>query len=706
MSRKSQNLLSTRRRLLFVFVIVLTIAISLIGRLGYIQLVIGEELHEQAWQQWNRNIPAASPRGEILDRNQDLLVGSITADSLMAIPSQVQDPEGLAERLAGILDQEQEELAEKLTEDTEQVIVERVLDQDESRMIRSIGDPGLEITSETERYYPHGRLASQVLGFVGEDQGWGGVEYQYDDELQGSEGWMISQADARQQQLPHSVQQFVPPEEGMALQTTIDSRIQYIMERELERAMVEYEPEGAMAIAVDPDDGGILGMANKPDYYPADYQEYEESTRRIGPINDTFEPGSTFKLTTLAAAIEEGKYNPDEDFYCPGHTEVSGVEIGCWTGDGHGAIDFLEVVYGSCNPGFVELGQRLGTETLFDYIHGFGFGSRTGIDLPGETLGLLFGQDQVGPVELATTSFGQGISVTPIQQAMAVSAIANGGYLHEPQIADKFLDQEGDIEEEQESSTIRRAISEKTSEEVSEIMTGVVEEGSGQNAAIDGFKIAGKTGTAEKVGPEGGYVPGELIVSFVGFAPADDPEILIYVAVDTPTEGPAWGSQVAAPIFRNMMVDVLEYMEVPPYEPEEKEQDVDYVEVPNLLNLDYQEAEEQLDQLGLEVELIGDGETITDQIPEPGQEVPQHSSLMLYLESSPGQVETEDQIEVPDLIGRNTAEVNEVLEILGLNLEETGGGVAFSQYPDPGTEVDKGSTIEVEFSPPDEFDED
>ncbi|WP_331446263.1 penicillin-binding transpeptidase domain-containing protein [Natranaerobius thermophilus] len=703
MAKKRQHLLPTKRRLVLIFFFVLLITISLISRLGYIQLVMGEELHEKAWEQWNRSIPTGSPRGEILDRNGELLVGSVTADSLIAIPQQIENPQLLSERLAAILDRDQEELFEKLTEDTEQVIVERILDKEDSRKVKALGDPGLKTTSETERYYPHGRLASQVLGFVGVDQGWAGIEYQYDEELKGQEGWLIFQADARQQELPHGVQQFVPPKDGQKLQTTLDSRIQYIMERELERAMVEYKPEGAMAVAMEPNTGEILGMASKPDYYPGEYKDFDESLRRITPINNTFEPGSTFKPVTLSAAIEEGKYNPDEAFYCPGHIEVSGAEIGCWTGDGHGAIDFTEVVYGSCNPGFVTLGQRLGTETLFDYIQGYGFGSRTGIDLPGETLGLLFGPDQVGPVELATTSFGQGISVTPIQQVVAVSAIANGGYINEPRIADKFLDEEGNVVKDKEVNTVRRAISEKTSQEVSEIMRGVVNEGSGQNAAIDGYEIAGKTGTAEKVGPEGGYVPGELIVSFVGFAPADDPEILIYVAVDTPTEGPAWGSQVAAPVFRNMMVDILDYLEVPPSKPGEIEEEVNYVEVPNLLNMEFEEAEEHIDQTALEVELIGDGETITDQIPEPGEQVPEQSSLILYLEATEDR--EEETVTVPDLRGRSMRETGEVLNMMGLELREEGSGIAVTQNPEKGTKVDKGTSVTVQFEPPDEFNE-
>ncbi|OWZ84125.1 penicillin-binding transpeptidase domain-containing protein [Natranaerobius trueperi] len=701
MDKRKQHLLQTKRRLVLLFIALFVITISLIGRLGWIQLVKGEEFQEKAWEQWNTSIPASSPRGDIVDRNGELMVSSLTAETLIALPPQINDPEQLSVRLSSILEKEEDEIYDKLTADSSQEIIQRVLSQDKAKKIRALGNPGLKLTSDTQRYYPHGRLASQLLGFVGVDQGWAGLEYYYDDELQGRDGRMVFQTDGRQQQLPHGVQQYIPPKDGMTLQTTIDNSIQYIMERELERAMVEYKPEGAMAVAMEPDTGEILGMSSKPDYYPGEYDEFDEQQRRISPINNTFEPGSTFKLVTLAASIEEGIYNPDEDLFCPGHIDVAGVEIGCWTRNGHGAIDFLEVVYGSCNPGFVTLGQRLGKEKLFNYISGFGFGSKTGIDLPGETVGLLFNLDNVGPVELATSSFGQGVSVTPIQQVIAVSAIANGGELYEPRVAKNFID-ENDKVIEQEPQQIRRVISEETSKEVRNIMQGVVEEGSGTNADIDGYNVAGKTGTAEKVGPDGGYIPGELIVAFVGFAPAEDPEVLIYVAVDTPTKGPAWGGQIAAPIFKNMMEDILKHLDVPSSYDEKEEQE--YVEVPNLLNLTFDEAEEQLDQKGLIVDIVGDGEIITDQIPEPGEQVSVQSSIMLYLGATEGEEESE-YVTVPNLKGRTLRKATEILEMIGLDMDAKGSGIVESQEVEPGEQVRKGTEIKVEFREPTEPDQ-
>ncbi len=659
MADKKYEMLTTRKRLVLLFFVIFLALISLLGRLGWIQLIRGGELHQQAWEQWNRSIPVSSPRGKILDRNGAVLVGSVTTDRVIALPEQIESKEIAAQELSRILDNDYEELIGIISRDESQVIVERNISRSKGQHLRALAIPGIKVTTESQRYYPHRKLASQVLGFVGVDQGWSGLEYQYNDELAGKEGWMTFQADATREggQLPHGAQKFIPPEEGLNLKTTLDMNIQYIVERELDRGMVEYEPERVMALALDPNTGEVLAMAAKPDYYPGEYADYEEDKRSIPVINSTFEPGSTFKLVALSASIEENFYNPDEGFYCGGSIDVEGTSIGCWSG-GHGAIDYLEVVYGSCNPGFVTMGQELGKDKMLNYIKGFGFDNRTGIDLPGETTGLIFTEEQMGPVELATTSFGQGVSVTPIQQAAAVSAMANGGKLYEPYIAKELVETDSEthefdkehkekgkqkiVEEEKEKdlkepgeNLVRRVISKESSDLVKEIMEGVVEEGSGQNAFIDGYRIAGKTGTAQKVGPEGTYVPDEHIASFIGFAPIESPEVLIYVAVDTPAKGPAWGGQVAAPVFRNMMKDILEYKNIPPtYNPEEDEREVatEKIEVPNLINLNIDEARVKLEQKGLELNFSGGGERIYRQLPESGTQVEPQSEITVYLE--------------------------------------------------------------------------
>ncbi len=699
MAQDHVNLHKTKARLVILFVIAILITISLIGRLGWIQLVRGEEFHQQAWEQWNRSLPTSSSRGAILDRNQELLVGTVSSKTLYAIPPQIQNPKNLAERLKELvptLDKSTSEIEEILNRETSQVVLANSLDKETAEAIQSLRYTGLRVMNEKERYYPHERLASQLLGFVGTEQGWSGLEYYYDYQLQGQEGVNIFQADGRNQQLPHSMEHYVPGQESLNLQTSIDMTIQYIMERELERGMEQYQPKSAMAVAVNPKTGEVLGMVSKPDYHPGNYQAFNEQQRRLAPIKDTFEPGSTFKLITLAAAIEEDIFDPNEEFYCPGHVEVADHEIGCWRKEGHGDIDFLEVVYDSCNPGFVSLAQELGKEKLFEYIRGFGFGSKAGIDLSGENNGLLFQTENIGPLELATSSFGQGVSVTPIQQVMAIGAIANEGMLFEPRVGQKLINDEGEIVETYDPQKIRRVISPDTANRVSEIMTGIVAEGGAQNAYIDGYEIAGKTGTAQKIGPEGDYVDEDKIVSFIGFAPSGAPEILLYVALDSPKKGPVWGNQIAAPIFRNIMVDILNYKEIPKTQKEMEESEDSEVfnfDMPDLEGMSLEEAEGSLEGKSVSVEVLGEGDIITKQLPKSGSTIRQREKIFLYMESV---VNGEKQI-VPNLSGRTIREARKILEPLGLRLQGTGSGFIVEQDPSPGEQIERGKRMDVEL---------
>lgn len=364
--------------------------------------------------------------------------------------------------------------------------------------------------------------------------------------------------------MPGSSEKYVEPKDGLNLKLTIDKSIQSIMERELDQAMVKFQANSALAIAMNPKTGEILGMASRPGYEPADYQQYPaEVYNRNLPIWMTYEPGSTFKIITLAAALEEKKVNLTQDqFYDPGFVEVGGARLRCWKKGGHGSQTFLQVVENSCNPGFVALGQRLGKESLFSYIKDFGFGTKTGIDLSGEASGILFKLSRVGPVELATTAFGQGVSVTPIQQVAAVSAAINGGKLYKPYVTKAWVHPEtGEVMEEAKPELVRQVISEDTSKQVREALESVVAKGTGRPAFIDGYRVGGKTGTAQKV-INGRYSSTEHIVSFIGFAPADDPQIVVYTAVDNP-KGIQFGGVVAAPIVQNILEDALHYMNVP-----------------------------------------------------------------------------------------------------------------------------------------------
>jgi len=698
MVRDTASNLHIRKRLLWLFCAATFFMLALIVRLGWIQFALAGDLQQKAWEQWNRSIPARSSRGNIYDRKGCLLAGSATVETVVAIPPQIDDPSYTARILAPVLEMDEERILELITQERAAVYVKRKIEEEEAREIRLLNLPGITFTQETKRFYPNETLLSQVLGFVGMDQGWGGLEIYYEEQLKGRDGSIVFPTDNRGREIP-GVRRFIPPKEGMDLILTIDETIQFIVERELSKAMVEYAPERVLALAVNPQTGEILAAASKPDFNPNNYNDYDKDYWRLFPVTDTFEPGSTFKLITLSAAIEENLYREEESFFCSGAVTIAGHTVRCWTSDrgGHGAINFLEAVLGSCNPAFIALGERLGAEKLFDYIRAFGFGVRSGLDYPGEGTGLIFRPEDVGPLELATTSFGQGISVTPLQQVMAVAAIANGGNLMQPYLVKEIRDPEGEVTEQRSPKVVRQVISEKTAHRVASIMEKVVEEGSGVNAYMEGYRIAGKTGTAQKVGSGGVYLGGEYILSFIGFAPIDDPEILLYIAVDGAKKGPQWGSQVSAPLFRNIMQDVLSYLEIPPSEIPEEE--IREVQVPELKGLTVDEAAALLDTQGLLMKLVGQDGVITDQTPKAGVSVPIQTGIIVYLDDIWNDEEN-GRLSMPDLLGMTMKEAGEILGQLGLKMDPVGSGIVTSQEVPAGTQIQQGTVIKVHFSSP------
>lgn len=560
------NRSTVRKRLIFVFIITVVITLTLISRLAWIQIVRADELYEQAWNQWNHNIPVNTARGSIYDRQGRLLAGGTSAHTVAAIPAQLEDPQGAAAALAPVLEMDPQKIYELITLERSAVYIKRKVDPQVSEAVRDMNIPGIIFFNEEKRYYPGGSLASQLLGFVGMDQGWAGLEVQYEDYLSGSEGSLLYPADGRGRQVPHDITRFVSPQQGFDLYLALDETIQHIVEKELARVMNEIAPKQAIAIAIDPGTGAVLAAAAKPGYNPETYESYDPDSWNLAPFTSAFEPGSTFKMVTLAAVVEEGLFNPDEYYHCEGHTTVSGIRINCWTANrgGHGDISFFDSVGASCNTVFIELGRRLGKEKLFQYIEAFGFGQPTGIDYPGESSGMIFNPDDVGPVELATTTFGQGISVTPIQQVMAVTAMINGGYLYKPYLVEEIRDQDGKIVFKREPEIVRQVISGSTSGKLVEMMESVIIDGTGYAAAVEGYRIAGKTGTAEKVGADGSYIGNDFIYSLVGFAPVEEPRIVLYVAVDGVTRGPRLGVHTSAPLFKRIMEDVLNYLKVTP----------------------------------------------------------------------------------------------------------------------------------------------
>lgn len=501
--------------------------------------------------------------------------------------------------------------------------------------INSYNYDGIYLLKEAKRYYPYNDLLSHVLGYVGIDnQGLSGLELKYNEELTGTSGSIKYYSDAKGNRL-NKAEEYKEAISGNNVYLTIDLDLQQSVERELDNAVAKYNPEHALAIAINPKTGEILAMASRPSYNPNEYQTYtQEVLSRNLPIWMTYEPGSTMKITTLSAAINEGVVNLFTDtFFDSGSINVDGATIHCWKSGGHGAQTFLNVVENSCNPGFVNLGFRLGKEKLFKYIKDFGFGEKTGIDLTGEAKGILFDLDRVGNVELATTAFGQGISVTPIQQVRSVSAAVNGGTLYQPYIVKRVENATTkETISEVNPTVIRQVITEESSKLVRFALENVVAHGSGRNAYIENYRIGGKTGTAQKVN-NGHYMVGNYILSFIGFLPADDPEIVLYVAVDNPKGVTQYGGVVAAPIAKAIFSSYIEMNNVPKSKDTIPKTynwlDTKYSILPNVIGKTIKEANNILKDY--KIEYSGEGNKVIYQSPEPEYYVSDDSTVKLML---------------------------------------------------------------------------
>lgn len=626
-------------RIRFVFLVILCIFIAIIIRVFYIQVFQYEKLSQLAESLWSRELPITADRGNILDRNGNVLATNITTTSLVIIPNQVTNPEDTAKKLSEILNSDYEDMLAHVTKKTsiERVHPEgRQLSYDIAKQIDDLKLDGIYLVKESKRYYPYGDVLSHVLGYVGIDnQGLSGLELYYDEYLTGENGAIKYFSDGKGHRLELS-EVYEEPQNGINLQLTIDLDIQLAAERELDNVMSKYNPEHALIMAMNPNTGEVLAMASRPNFDSNNYQTAStEVINRNLPIWMTYEPGSTFKIMTLAASMEEKTVNLfEDDYFDSGSIQVEGATIHCWKAGGHGAQKFLNVVENSCNPGFVVMGQKLGTETLMNYIKNFGFGSKTGIDLNGESNGILFKPENMGPVELATTSFGQGISVTPIQQVAAVSAAINGGTLYTPYIVSSMLEPETNTIIKQNSpQKVRQVISEEASSMVRYALESVVANGSGRNAYIENYRVGGKTGTAQKV-QNGVYMTGNYILSFMGFMPADDPEIVVYVAVDNPKGVIQYGGTVSAPIAKSVLQTAIEVLEIEPStEGMAKEYnwlDTKYVTLPDVTGMSLEEAKKALN--GFQIEYSGEGDTVIYQSPTAGYYTKEGGTVKLMLQ--------------------------------------------------------------------------
>ena len=626
-----------QRRLVVLLSIILIYFIALFIRLAYLQIFNSRTLVDRAESLWSRNLPIEGQRGIIYDRNHDAIVENEVAPSVIVIPKQVTDVDRTSEVLAEVLEVSVEEANRHVTHG---VSIERIqpegrkLSLEQVQAIQEANLDGVYLVNDVKRSYPYGNLLAQTIGFTGIDnQGITGLEYVYNDYLMGENGVWKYFSDAKGNYLPQFSDDYAPASRGLDIELTIDLHLQEILEREFDNAVAKYDPDQMIGIIMDPNTGEILAMASRPTYDPENYQDYDQEIfNRNLPIWSTYEPGSTFKIVTFSAALEEGVMKLEDRFFDPGYAIVDGVRIRDWKAGGHGDQSMLEVIMNSCNPGFIELGQRLGKEKLFEYIRAYGFNEKTGVDMLGESQGIIFNPDNIGNVELATSSFGQGNSVTPIQLVTAVSAAVNGGNLMQPYIVKRMLHPyTNEVLYEREPSIKRRVISEETSETMRYALEMVGAQGSGKGAYIDGYRVGGKTGTAQKA-KDGAYISGEYILSFVGIAPMDDPQLVVYVAIDNPKNTVQYGGVVAAPIARSILAEALPYIGVEPREEQIEKKylwtDTKYVTVPDFVGKEPKEIESSY---LYNIEYHGEGTKVISQQPVAFSRTIEGGTVRLYL---------------------------------------------------------------------------
>jgi len=554
-----------RDRTLIVAAFIACAFLGLLGRLGYLQIVKHEEYSRLADSQHAKTIPLKPRRGPILDRNRQVLAVSAKAESLYALTSRVEDRDALARRLAPAVGEPAREIAKRLDSAKRFVFLKRRLPPDTVQAVRDLDEPALGFVEESMRLYPSRELAAQVIGFEGMDgKGLAGVEQAWDAHLAGTEGRALVGRDALGRELTGAPKVLKPSTAGQGVMLTIDATIQYIAEKEVEAAWRRTRSKAVLAIAMDPHTGEILAVAARPTFNPNSFAAATDDDRRNRAITDPFEPGSTFKVILAAAALEEGVVRPTDRFYAEnGAIRVANATIHDWKK--FGWLSFTEVLQNSSNVGSIKVGLSLGKERYYKYISGFGFGAPSGMGLGGESRGQLRSPAQWSGLSLATMSIGQEISVTALQLLTAVSAIANGGRLLQPQIVRAVLDAQGrETVRSSEPKVIRQVISPDTARTLTEMMVTVVRDGTGHNAAIPGYDVAGKTGTAQKLDPATRrYSRAPGVLSFVGFAPADDPRLAMLVMLDEP-KNEKWGSEAAAPIWASIARAALRHLNVPP----------------------------------------------------------------------------------------------------------------------------------------------
>ena len=679
-------------------------------RLVDLQIVRQKELTARGVKQWTRSGVVSARRGDIVDTNGKLLAQSVTSFILTARPRDVKNVNALAGVLARELGLSEETIIKKLSgsKAASVTLARQILreDADRLRAIRQSAENldsdaliGITFDEDVSRWYPMGTLLAQVLGLCNVDgEGQSGLELKYNDELSGKPGRIVTEVDARARTLPDGVTLYVPAEQGHTLRLTIDRDVQAAVERAVRECAQVNDAVSVQAIAMDVNTGAVLAMAMYPTYDPAnpprDDLDKLNELMRLTVLGDVYEPGSTFKMLTASAAIDCGATSPQEGFYCSGKITVDGSTVRCW-GAPHGAETMARALENSCNPVFTQLALRLGSERFYQYLHAFGLGSRTGIDLYGEASGILIGQNRVKNVDLARIGFGQSVAVTPIQMITAACAVVNGGRLMKPYLVEAIEDSDGNVLKQTSPKVVSTPISAEPSAPMRKLLYGVVENGGGKNAKVNGYAIGGKTGTAQIY--RNGKIESNLhIGSFVGFAPADNPRVALLVTVNEAKVKPDYGGTTAAPFAAQIFEEILPLLGV---SKTEGGAEAKQTTMPDVTGMNVRDAKAILREAGIDAVTDGENPIVTGQLPPAGTTVQEGFCAMLYVtgESAP---QAQDYARVPDVIGLDMRRCAQEIRLSGFEMNAQGEGLAAGQSPAGGSYAPTGTQVRVTFEMP------
>jgi stage V sporulation protein D (sporulation-specific penicillin-binding protein) len=728
--RRANRIIQNRTMILMAVLGVLVFLILVI-KLFSLQILRHDELEAKALDQQTRSTEVAATRGTIYDRNGNIMAISATAETVFLSPlemdralSDKDNPvawtkDSVAQKLSEILEINKEGILKKMERtDSQYEVLKLRVEEDVADQIRTFindeGVVGVYMVTDAKRYYPYATLASQIIGFVGTDNyGLYGLEARYNDVLDGETGLVVSTKDPTGSDMLYGYEQYYKAQNGSDIVLTLDATVQYYVEKALSEMVTSTEAQGATGIVMDVETGAVLAMASSPTYDLNDPSAVYESRLaslvkdgqldladaqlrqwRNRAINDTYEPGSTFKVLTLAAALEEGVIDENTTFDCTGSIHVLDATIHCSNRAGHGHQTLEQTAGNSCNPAFITYGLRLGTEKFYRYMKDFGLVNGSGIDLEGEALGIFAPQETASELDLACYAFGQNFNTTPVALISAQAACINGGYLHTPYVVERVVDSEGNVLSSHDSTPVRQVVSEETSALVRQCLEYVVSSGTGRNGQVHGYRIGGKTGTADKGNT------GEVVLSFMCFAPADDPKYIMLLTLDSPTGEGRGGGGTVAPYASRIMGEILPYLGVEPsYSAEEllgSDTTVNYV-----IGMTVADAEEKLKSKGFSVKVVGDGDTVTDQTPEGGTVIPGKSRVILYA----GSEKPDTLCTVPSLVGLSPSEANMAVSSAGLLLRFTGttdsgsGSVrVINQSEAAGAQVEAGTVISVQLS--------